>query len=426
VVDCIARARSGDTIVVTAGNGSAVWTPRVVVEGKALDLAGPGSGSLTIAGAFVLRDSASRVHGFTFDLSTAYIEIERGIGWRLDHNTLRRATWDLGVLIYGLPAGPSEGLMDHNVITYSRIVNYGESYDTGGSRRWSEPLALGSEHAVYVEDNTFDDPSAAPAHGNAIDANIGGRYVFRFNKVRNTRVEAHSLQGDRQRGAMKWEVYRNTMTTDVGPALRPFFMRGGTGLMFDNLLTGGWTRRSIDVDNVRTCEPRGSWGQCDGRSIVDGRQKSGGYPCRDQIGTSTDAGFWDFANPGTPPAQASVPAYLWNNTMNGAEMPVRLNLWRACGPIEMFNLYRQISADRDYYVLARSFRGTSGIGRGAIAARPRTCTPGVAYWATDEGDWNQRQPGPDGQLYRCTARDTWSLYYVPYTYPHPLQAKGTS
>jgi hypothetical protein len=28
--------------------------------------------------------------------------------------------------------------------------------------------------------------------------------------------------------------------------------------------------------------------------------------------------------------------------------------------------------------------------------------------------------GASGLLYKCTATDTWTLYYTPYTYPHPL------
>ena len=62
---------------------------------------------------------------------------------------------------------------------------------------------------------------------------------------------------------------------------------------------------------------------------------------------------------------------------------------------------------------------------GPIANRPATCTSngqgtGVGYWATDEGDWNSTNPGPDGQLYTCSAPNTWTLYYTPYAYPHPL------
>ncbi|HJT68698.1 MAG TPA: hypothetical protein VJ731_00785, partial [Terriglobales bacterium] len=37
---------------------------------------------------------------------------------------------------------------------------------------------------------------------------------------------------------------------------------------------------------------------------------------------------------------------------------------------------------------------------------------GVGYFATDQG--------PQGTLYTCSALNTWTVHYVPYTYPHPL------
>src|SRR3712207_5997854 len=78
------------------------------------------------------------------------------------------------------------------------------------------------------------------------------------------------------------------------------------------------------------------------------------------------------------------------------------------------------------------FNGTSGTGWGTLENRPTTCTPGVAYFATDQGSWNTstsnpygvQQNGADGILYKCTAPDTWTVYYTPYTYPHPLQTDG--
>jgi len=72
------------------------------------------------------------------------------------------------------------------------------------------------------------------------------------------------------------------------------------------------------------------------------------------------------------------------------------------------------------------FNGTQGTGYGTLANRPTTCTPRVGYWATDQGNWNQSGSGGQGQLYVCTATNTWTLNYMPYTYPHPLIAGGTT
>jgi hypothetical protein len=34
--------------------------------------------------------------------------------------------------------------------------------------------------------------------------------------------------------------------------------------------------------------------------------------------------------------------------------------------------------------------------------------------------WNASRTGGQGNLYLCTAPDTWTLSYTPYMYPHPL------
>jgi hypothetical protein len=129
----------------------------------------------------------------------------------------------------------------------------------------------------------------------------------------------------------------------------------------------------------------------------------GGYPFRDQ--------------PGRVHNQALAPNYEWGNS--GAGLPPTI-----LGTDSATN--RIILANRDYYNYASSFNGTSGTGSGTLSNRPSTCTTGVAYWATDQGSWNQSgNGGSQGVLYQCVAPNTWAVYYTPYAYPHPLAQKGT-
>jgi hypothetical protein len=167
-----------------------------------------------------------------------------------------------------------------------------------------------------------------------------------------------------------------------------------------------------------------------------GNSGSQGAPCLDSFGRGGgDLLTGDFPNlvdasTGTItwPNQSFEPVYWWDETLGSG---ISLGYVDSGG--------NNIQANRDYYVPAGGgggsiqvsptspFNGSSGTGFGTLANRPTSCTAGpggtyytsptgsygVAYFATDAN-------GGNGELYVCTATNTWTGVYQPYTYPHPL------
>jgi len=310
VQTAIDRASSGDTVRIPAGTCS--WASVVSIpSSKKIVLQGEGLSATIItvspAGEVVnTAQSGSRITGFTFN--NGYIIVD-GDGWRVDHcNFYNASTFNEGVIAFGQrEARHPTGLVDHCSFFNSRVSVVGWA-GLSAHALWAQPLNLGTGNAVvYVEDCSF----VGTVHSNAIDANYGGRYVFRYNTVTDTYVEAHSVQGD-NRAARMWEIYNNKFIQVNRGMWVPMFLRGGTGVVYDNTLSGTWTASGIALDNVRSCENRDISGKCDGSSPWDGNQAGGkGYPCRDQIGRSTDNYLWTAATPYPP--QVLDAAYAWNN-----------------------------------------------------------------------------------------------------------------
>lgn len=152
------------------------------------------------------------------------------------------------------------------------------------------------------------------------------------------------------------------------------------------------------------------------------------------------AGVLVSGNPPTLPEgatwveQADEPSYQWNNKICGTSgcVPVTPGMLGGVatdtgGVIGGLNnsATPHIRNNRDVHQHNAAFDGTAGVGVGPIASRPATCSVGAAYWATDEGDWNTTTEEPSGRLYKCTAPNTWTLYYEPFTYPHPLTVESS-
>lgn len=187
------------------------------------------------------------------------------------------------------------------------------------------------------------------------------------------------------------------LSTSRTPTTYTCTLTGGTRQVWNNRDAYRITRPALAL--IRPCDGLSSW---------DGNEDETGYPCRDQIGRGYDEVVW-IDNPPAPYRQVLMPAYGWNNKRADGTTEV---LFHVINDSE-----RHIKANRDYYNYTSAFDGQSGVGRGALSARPSTCTINTAYFATDAG--------PMGTLYKCSSPNTWSLYFQPAPCPHPLAGSGS-
>ncbi len=429
--------------------GTCTWSTSINVN-KSVTFAGAGMSSTLITGpietpCFALDFAkTTRITGFGFTNCTvagSSVAVA-GQSFRIDHNSFTAGSWDQSTFdgSCSTPQVHPTGLVDHNTIkNYRMIVASTNCIQTDGNeedQEWAKQPPLGNsgtqvngvmQEAVYFEDNTFTNTLPTGTVVNWVDGNLAGRYVLRFNTINGNAlnfVEVHSEAGF-GRAVQRWELYKNTINV-TGSWFTGAYIRGGSGVMWGNTYPDGVFGQDIKINNVRSCnDPGGGQGKCDGTQARD-QNTSGqsGYSCRDQIGRSYDTTLWSY--PSGAYAQSLTPAYFWSNTHtpSGSQFAVVVDAGETCsGTGDDLNA-THIQANRDYYANNASFNGTTGVGMGVLAARPATCTPGTAYWATDQGEWNSNSSGPDGELFKCTSSNVWSVYYVPFTYPYPLNAKG--
>jgi hypothetical protein len=357
--------------------------------------------------------------------------------FRIDHNRLVSTAGWAPIRCFGDTNGVHpQGIWDHNRLENVAIHSNGTDWQLdepapGGTAQhaiWaSSPSYGGTTQVVYVEANYIVSSAT-----NSTDGNYGCRRVERFNTFADPGIwsfEIHGMQG-LNRGCQQTEIYENYVGGSGGGFSE---MRGGSGVYFGNNMAAGVANGiNLTIDRSEYDEPAGNFGpvrEC-GVGGPDGNSPAGvdqhtasqnGWRCRDQVGISHDSGQWSHSPQGNPTsfgpyAQVARPVYFWENRHGSSAMAIDVNNQ---GDIE-----NKIVASREFYCDAGNANCGGGVTAGPIANRPSTCTTGRAYWATDEGEWNSLHPGPDGRLYRCASTNSWTLYYTPYTFPHPWQDEG--
>jgi len=361
------------------------------------------------------------------------------------------------------------GVIDHCILDlYGASAVYvfnGAGTDSQGNNTWAADTDFGTSDFFFFEDNQVNGyPSTSGGYETRLfDGWSAARAVIRFNSFHDScALEEHGTgHAGGDRGVRAVECYGNKSTESSaalnapnGPNFTLLSLQSGTALVWGNEAVNCYKNgivfrvtRKDDTTYSQTATPNG-WGYCGtdfngtGSDWDENSSAGTGYACLDQPGRGKGdlltGNFPNKINDTTNgidwPNQALEPVYTWNNNISvvaGWGGAVYKN------QTDTTSGYR-VQSDRDYYEQASGvqtsqtnpFDGTSGVGWGTLANRPTTCTKGVAYFATDQGSWNEsssnpygvQQNGADGVLYKCTATNTWTLYYTPYTYPHPLNA----
>jgi hypothetical protein len=384
-----------------------------------------------------------RITGFTFQVSSTFnglIHLTGGTTQlRIDHNHF------FHMQAVAIIDGPL-GVADHNFFDFSntqqvfnglRLKQYSWNGFGWGDGSWADNTNFGSSKFFFFEDNTF-------LNGFADDCDTGARFVMRHNYFHDATMQGHEMAG-RFQGCRAMEVYQNTFFSDLSgvDTADAILIRTGTGLFWGNTVTSygdmikanndrsdtqhGFTAPNFSgcnsadgsfscygyacnsqgttyVLNGQTftfCNPGGSASMPLSPSGFDGNTDNFGYPALEQVGRGkgnlfpqfdfTNSSFW--TTEPTWPANKLEPLYIWLNNLSGTPS--------VFSSIFGSNLFQQ---NRDWYT---DNAASTGVRTGT--SLPATCSPLQAFWNTSTNT-----------LYQCQTANTWTVFYTPFAYPHPL------
>ena len=350
VKSALDRASNGDTVLVPPG--TCTWTSSMdfdlaIANGtnKYLTLQGAGiDQTIIIDGvskapypniAHLIRwttvsGGLTRITGFTFQGGTSVDSYNQGMVYirgksqlfRFDHNKVI-PTRTSGMMMWGNVVG----VLDHNIFDVSQgwgLYTFHDSWGGVGGygdNSWASPSTLGTQQAIFIEDNLFTNNQSSGYHRYAVDGWSGGRVVYRNNIFNNCTWANHGTESSgRHRSQRQFEIYNNSWTWDMkGNNFASMIgARGGVGVVFNNTatITNGSVNNFFDISYYRASQPFSPWGQCP--SAWDQSSTS----CLDQTGKGQgNLISGDSPSPAVWPNQVTDPTYVWNNTINGSASP---------------------------------------------------------------------------------------------------------
>jgi len=454
VQTAIDSAIRGDTVKIPAC-AETTWDTAVTIT-KAITLQGAGAGLTNITGnitpatdsyygvktSWMIRFNPSsiaddsdvllRITGFTFNLNyknnaihvqniSTTVDLNKVV---IDNNTFSNCrtyydsshspTFDKTIMFHG----NIYGVVHSNTFSgWVGLFTTGNRYGNGGLTSFTtEPFSHGTSGFMFYEDNTISYTGTDPDQ--IFGGSWGGAYVVRYNTIDITQNIYKSLtdwHGNQPSGTLYGvrggEMYGNKITRAVGTTnyTRISDMAGGKHLNYYNAVTtgayAGLQVRETYIDHVT------------GYACPSSALYSGNY-------CSTS---------GQP--QHVEDTYIWNNRY-GATPETGTQITTASNSTGTDTGIKRLRQNYEYWLPNTNSPcntdGTCDSGIGCGSATPTgNCTTGAAYWKTSNpGSCTNltnlvgasHSSNISGTLYRCYPTNVWTVYYNPYTYPHPLRS----
>jgi len=413
---CISSASVGDTINVGAGTGT--WSTTVTID-KGINLIGAGKTNTTItvngnpgikyAPPVGAADNPFRLSGFRFnknagDANQPTIQFGNNENYATSsgNNKLTKNRIDNNHFYTSGITSPhiymylgTYGVIDNNTFdSYDyafRATEGDEWYGTNHGPGWTYwGWTPGTSDAVYVENNTFN--FAASVDNVGTSSQGSHRWVFRYN------------------------------TFNVNSSSYSFFDAHGNGGDYTSVQISNLYGNKFVAGN-RTGQIHGQRG---GQSFVffNDWQTTGGNPTfKVQEEYADSDGPGPATNTITGQPQHVYNSFYFNNRISTTGDLIDISIDDTVGSIPARNT--DIFSQTDW-----ASNGSAGVGCGTTL--PGTCTAGKSgFWKTNQSCTNLADYVGDspttpisGTLYKCTATNTWTAYYTPYAYPHPLRGES--
>ena len=458
VTSAYALCSDGDILSVPAG--TATWTTTLTIN-KAIQLIGAGIDQTIITDGTgnnlqlivwgTTSNTFSRLSGFTFqgpgggDANTGAIAIEGTChAFRLDHckfDSLDKYAIFNHSWIYGV--------IDHcqflncTASLEVKMENYGGGDYGDGS--WADADNWGTTNALYVEDCSF-------WNNGGLDGCDGARVVWRYNHITNNAIASHGTESSgRERSFRLLECYQNTFswpTNSVGTHWADaVYIRGGTAVIFSNLITGGIQRVSFMVAYRGWNSPWPVWGNVNPLNHWDTNSTASdsGHATASGIVLTDSGKSWT-------PSQFTGAGYFLYNTNSGMAWAITAN---DATTITTESGYHDIAGGagvNSYFTSGDGYQiyqvnhilDQPGTGQGDLIAgdTPLNTVTGTAVWPHEAFDpiyiWGNTLdyqypdsaygPPVNGGASQSTSvvqgRDwidgTPKPGYTPLVYPHPL------